>query len=53
LAPGDGGAQTGPDLEPAAARPPTPEPVNAPAIFFRALRAAILRFFRRLFGGSR
>jgi len=38
--------------QPAAEPPPAPEPVNAPAIFFKALRAAILRFFRRLFGGS-
>jgi len=40
--------------EPAAAAPPAPEPepVNAPAIFLKALRAAVARFFRRLFGGS-
>jgi len=30
-----------------------PEPVNAPAIFLKALRAALVRFFRRLFGGPR
>jgi carbon monoxide dehydrogenase subunit G len=39
--------------EPAAAAPSAPEPIDAPAIFFNALRAAIFRFFRRLFGGSR
>jgi len=30
---------------------PAPEPVNAPAIFLKALGAAIRRFFRRIFGG--
>lgn len=34
------------------APPPPPEPINAPAIFFAALRAAVARFFRRLFGGT-
>jgi carbon monoxide dehydrogenase subunit G len=32
---------------------PAPEPVNAPAIFLKALGAAFLRFFRRLLGGPR
>lgn len=38
--------------DPAQAPQPAPQPVNAPAIFFRALGSAILRFFRRIFGGS-
>ena len=50
---GADGAQTATDLATAAPTPAAPEPVNAPAIFFRALGTAVLRFFRRLFGGSR
>jgi uncharacterized protein len=53
VAQGAGSTQTGTEAQPAAAAPPTPEAVNAPAIFFRALSTAVFRFFRRLFGGSR
>ena len=48
-----GHPKTRTEPEPPAARPPTPEPVNAPVIFFRALGAAILRFLGRIFGGRR
>jgi uncharacterized protein len=53
VAQGAGSTQTGTEAQSAAAAPLAPEPVNAPAIFFRALSTAVVRFFRRLFGGSR
>jgi carbon monoxide dehydrogenase subunit G len=45
------GAHSSAAPEPAAPVHTAPEPVNAPEIFLKALRAAFLRFFHRLFGG--